>query len=155
MGTALPDEALAYLLAAIAPQVPPVEVAARIKRRVVARIGATETERAAPAFIDVRRGDGWRSLLPGVERKILFDDGVTLSWLLRMQPGASLPHHVHAEGAEECLVLEGEVWANDVHYGPGDYTIALQGSTHHSVRTERGALVFLRSPSPRAMRNSA
>jgi hypothetical protein len=46
-------------------------------------------------------------------------------------------------------VLEGEVWVDGRRFGPGDYTVALRGSRHDSVRTETGALFFLRSPSPR------
>jgi anti-sigma factor ChrR (cupin superfamily) len=66
-----------------------------------------------------------------------------------MPPGTRLPAHRHDEGFEECLVLEGEVIVNDERYRAGDYVLAPQGSEHYDVRSDVGALFFLRSPSTR------
>lgn len=142
----LGDAALTALVLAVAPQAPRAEVAARILRRVRARVDSSAPIRT------VRRDAGWQPFFPGAEQKILFDDGVTQSWLMRLAPGAVLPKHEHDEGPEECLVLEGEMWFEGECYGPGDYMVASQGSTHHETFTKTGAVMFLRTPSPNAAR---
>jgi quercetin dioxygenase-like cupin family protein len=140
--TPIPADVMHAMLRDVAPLGPEAATAARVKNKVLRQVAALP--------LAVRRETGWRPFFPGTEMKVLFDDGKLRSWLVRMQPGSELPPHAHDEGDEECVVLEGEVWVNDLRYGPGDYTVALRGSTHHSVRTIRGALFFLRSPSPRA-----
>lgn len=122
------------------------EVRARVKARVLERIGAgTERAETRPGFIDVLADAGWQLLAPGVEMKILFDDGAARSWMVRLQPGSSLAAHEHDEGQEECLVLAGDVWLDDRQYGPGDYQLAQRGTWHGRVRSDGGCLLFLRS----------
>jgi anti-sigma factor ChrR (cupin superfamily) len=122
-------------------------VSARIKARVLERLGAAESGPAEvrPGFIDVLAGAGWQVLAPGVAMKILFDDGTARSWMVRLEPGSELPPHEHDEGQEECLVLEGDIWLDDRQYGPGDYQLAQQGTWHGRVRSDGGCLLFLRS----------
>ena len=123
-------------------------VAARIKARVLDRISVAQAKPPAqgkPGFIDVLAGAGWQELAPGVEMKILFEDTTARSWMLRLQPGSQLPPHEHDEGQEECLVLEGDVWLDDQHFGPGDYQLAQRGTWHGRVRSDGGCLLFLRS----------
>jgi anti-sigma factor ChrR (cupin superfamily) len=147
----MPEAALEALLLAVAPAGPPDDVAARIRGRVLKRV-ADGPHPAAPSTIDIRRADGWQPLGAAAdgktEMKVLHDDGRTMTWLVRLQAGCTLDGHDHA-GTEECLVLEGDFWLNDVRYGPGDYQVAFAGTRHYSARTERGCLVFVRSPSPR------
>lgn len=138
----IPDDVLRAMLGDVVPQPPAAATAARLKRGALRRVAASPRV--------VAEGAGWRPFSAKAEMKILFDDGVHRSWLVRMQPGGALPPHAHDDGDEECVVLEGEVWVNGLRYGPGDYTVALRGSTHHSVRTATGAVFFLRSASPRA-----
>lgn len=140
---ALPAAALTALLLDLDAPPPEADVAARILRRVRTRL-----EAAAP-IITVRRDAGWQPFLPGTQRKVLFDDGSTRSWLLELAPGVRLPKHRHDEGPEECIVLEGDMWHAGERYGAGDYIVALQGSTHEETHTEGGALLFFRTPSPR------
>lgn len=140
---ALPRSATVALLKALAPQAP--ACADRIRRRLLARIGCD-----THAVRSLARATGWLPFVVGAEKKILFDDGRTMTWLVKMAPGAELPAHRHDEGDEECLVLEGTVAVNDITYGPGDYALALRGSEHRSVRSDTGALFLLRSPSPYA-----
>jgi quercetin dioxygenase-like cupin family protein len=140
----LPPELLQAMLGDVAAQLSgPTQTAAgaRIRRKVLQRV--------APAAQPAGHDAGWRPLVDKAEMKILFDDGVHRSWLVRMQPGGELPPHAHEDGDEECVVLEGEVWVDGRRFGRGDYTVALRGSRHESVRTETGVLFFLRSPSPR------
>lgn len=97
----------------------------------------------------VHRDTGWVKLAKNMQVKVLHDDGVSLSWLLRLLPGSGLPVHDHADGAEECMVLEGSLRINGEEFVAGDYQIALPGSVHHEVSSEQGSLVYLRSPSSR------
>lgn len=145
MNSALADAATTALLLAVEPEAPDAEVAARIRRRVRARLEDTAS------IITIRRNAEWKSFFPGAERKVLFDDGVTISWLLRLAPGIRLPKHEHDAGPEECLVLEGDMWHEGECYQPGDYVIALQGSTHQETHTESGAVLFFRTPSARRL----
>jgi len=142
--SALSEAAVQALLLAVQPEAPGTETSARIMHRVRARLDESAS------IVTVRRDAGWKPMFPGAEQKILFDDGVTQSWLMRLEPGVVLPKHEHDQGPEECLVLEGEMWFNGESYGPGDYMVALPGSTHHETLTRTGAMMFLRTRSPRA-----
>jgi anti-sigma factor ChrR (cupin superfamily) len=145
MDSTLPQAAVTALLLAVAPEAPDAEVAARIRRRVRVRLDDTAS------IITLRRDAGWKSFFPGAERKVLFDDGITLSWLMRLSPGVRLPKHEHDAGPEECLVLEGDMWHEGECYVAGDYIVALQGSTHQETHTESGAVLFFRTPSARRL----
>jgi anti-sigma factor ChrR (cupin superfamily) len=134
------------------------EANARIKQSILQRIAASAAAPALPiaptAQLDanvhnVRRDEGWVNLGKRLQAKVLHDDGVSLSWLLKLLPGGGLPEHDHADGAEECMVLEGKVRINGVEFLAGDYQIALPGAVHHEVFSEQGSLVYLRSPSSR------
>lgn len=98
---------------------------------------------------NVRRDDGWIQLGKRVHAKVLHDDGTSLSWLLKLLPGGALPVHDHADGSEECMILEGSLRINGEEFMAGDYQIALPGSVHHEVSSAHGSLVYLRSPASR------
>lgn len=122
-----------------------------IRAKLMQRIGApspapTETD---GKVVSIMRGDAWVSLSKKIQVKVLHDDGHTLSWLLKLWPGGRLPQHDHADGLEECLVLEGQLRINGDMFGTGDYQIAHPGSVHYEVASDTGALVFLKSPSSR------
>lgn len=145
----LPQAAVERMLLDVAPEPVAPEVAARIKVRLAKRVAAASRS-AAPRFIDIRADEGWRPLTDRTEMKILCDDGTTLSWLVRMQPGAWLDAHAHDAGPEECLVVEGDLWLDGKRFGAGDYQLAPRGTAHHRVHTESGCVLYVRSPSPRA-----
>lgn len=119
------------------------EANARIKQSLMQKIAEASLVR------NVRRVDGWVKLAKNMQVKVLHDDGVSLSWLLKLLPGGGLPAHDHADGAEECMVLEGKLRINGEEFVAGDYQIALPGSVHYEVSSELGSLVYLRSPSSR------
>lgn len=122
---------------------PDIEQAAR--RRLMHRIAADST----PHHLTHHAGpDGWQALSDGVEFKLLNEaqDG-TLSYLLRLQPGAELPPHRHPVD-EECVVLDGEVNIGDLHVGAGSYHLGRRGVFHDTVRTDGGAVLFLRGAPP-------
>lgn len=127
------------------------QTALSIKTRLMQRIAAeSSVPPAQPAqVVSIMRGDAWLNLSKKIQVKILHDDGVTLSWLLKLLPGGRLPEHDHTDGAEECMVLEGQLSINGDVFGCGDYQIAHPGSVHYEVSSQSGALVFLKSPSSR------
>jgi len=144
----LPDDIVEAMLGNVAGTEVAPALAARIKARVLERVSAAAQapqQQGRPGFIDVLADAGWQALAPGVEMKVLFEDGTARSWMVRLQPGSELPPHEHDEGQEECLVLEGDVWLDDRKYGPGDYQIAQRGTWHGRVRSDGGCLLFLRS----------
>jgi quercetin dioxygenase-like cupin family protein len=62
--------------------------------------------------------------------------------LVRMAPGSEYPGHRHA-GAEECYVLQGDIWVGDVHMRRGDYQRAPAGSRHPVQTTDEGCVLLL------------
>ncbi len=120
----------------------------RIKQQLMAKV-AGQAAQTTPLVRNMRRDVGWVMLGKRMQVKVLHDDGTTLSWLLKLLPGGGLPEHDHADGAEECMVLEGQLRINGEEFVAGDYQIALPGSVHHEVRSDSGSLVYLRSPSSR------
>ncbi len=120
----------------------------RLHARIWQRIEhALQAERSV--FVTVRKEDGeWISLFPMVEIKSLCTAGTGASFLLRLQPGACLPSHVH-QAAEECLMLEGDLdLGNGVVLRAGDYHMAPDGLAHGVALSRTGAVIFLRSDIP-------
>ena len=99
--------------------------------------------------IPLAEGD-WQPFVPGVTIKVLQATGGTLSYLMRLAPGASVPAHRHPAD-EECIVLDGllRVGAR-IELGPGGYHLAHAGSLHATLRSDTGATVFLRGAFPDA-----
>ena len=139
----LDRKVLQELLLASAPLAPAPEQAAAMKQRVLAAVRAQPA--AGDRYVTVRSDAGvWMDFLPRVQVKVLHSDGRYNSILLRMEPGSSLPAHFH-EDDEECVVMEGEVYIGDVRVQAGDYHLALSGSRHGELRSDTGALLFLRT----------
>jgi anti-sigma factor ChrR (cupin superfamily) len=138
----IPDELADALAEALAPSAPPPERVAAVKRAVIERIRAGRSR-----FVTVRADQGdWSKLAPGVQCKVLHDDGETRWFLLRLAPGARLPRHGHA-AEETCVVLEGDAQLGDIEAHAGDFHLALPGSVHDGITTRSGALLFLRGAS--------
>lgn len=97
-------------------------------------------------LIIVRQAEGeWRPVLPGITKKTLFvnQPEATETFLLRLEPGASLAAHGH-NSTEECLVLEGEITIGRARFGVGDYQVALADIQHLPIISDKGALLFIR-----------
>jgi quercetin dioxygenase-like cupin family protein len=104
---------------------------------------ADETHLSIPA-----QAGPWQPYGQGLWIKVLREQQGTLSYLLRLAPGASLPAHRHPQD-EECVVLEGEVSVGTRHaLGPGSYHLAHRGALHAPLHTRAGALLFLRGAVP-------
>ena len=116
---------------------------------------APPREKNAADYIIIRSNEGIWKTTPdkGVTVKVLFVDTErdTVTTLVRMEPGARIPSHRHA-GAEQCLVLEGDVCAGADAMRAGDFNCALAGSMHDELTTESGALLFIIAPRSRPSR---
>lgn len=99
--------------------------------------------------IDAADGD-WQPFLDGVQIKVLREHGEVLSYLLRLDAGATLPAHRHPID-EECVVLDGVLKVGShLEVGPGGYHLARQGALHATIGTRTGATIFLRGAVPHA-----
>lgn len=115
-----------------------------LKRRLMDRVADADQSHVTipPA------GGRWQAFMPGVCIKVLREDGLTLTYLLRLDAGAAIPAHRHPAD-EECVVLEGSVRLG-THgvMGPGTYHLAHKGALHPAIRTDAGATLFLRGAIP-------
>ena len=117
-----------------------------IRRRLMERVADADTSHLT---IDGDEG-AWQPFLEGVTIKVLRQQGDVLSYLLRLEPGATLPPHRHPHD-EECIVLDGQLKVgSQVEIGPGGYHLAHCGALHATIRTETGATIFLRGAVPEA-----
>lgn len=140
----LPPALTEALLLSVAPLLPQTDRANALRARVLA-----QTSQSDVAQLQTIRADegSWRSVAPLVDMKVLYDDGHSHSFLLRLQPGARLPAHGHAAD-EECFVLEGEGSIGDIFLRAGDFHLAPKGLRHGETFTATGALLFIRTAAP-------
>ncbi len=145
------DSVLLAALANLLPELsPPEDFRLRLRASILARASS-----GADALVHAQRlADGdWQPLLPGVIVKTLRGDDRTQTTLWRVQPGATVPGHVHAH-EEECLILEGSIVHAGIEYFPGDFLLAQPGERHRVFESPRGALFMIRGepvPTPEAM----
>lgn len=62
--------------------------------------------------------------------------------LMKVAPGTKYPAH-HHNGAEECYVIEGDVYAQGKILGAGDFHHAEGGSDHNPLYTKNGCTLIL------------
>lgn len=81
---------------------------------------------------------------PGIRMRVLHADSATRRWtcLVELAAGAVYPSHRHA-GAEECLVLSGDVTMGGRRMERGDYQLSHEDSTHTVVSSEDGCEMLL------------
>ncbi len=135
---AMDPAVLDRLLEAVAPETPP----PGLREKVLARVHTAATM----AVHTLRASEGaWKPVIPGIEVKTLLYDAQahTVSFLLRAQPGASLPAHGH-RAYEECVVLEGEFTMGGLTLRAGDFQAGYPGEEHPVATTRTGVLVYLR-----------
>jgi quercetin dioxygenase-like cupin family protein len=122
----------------------PVGAPPGLRDRVIARV---RVEQPPTALRTVRAGEaGWTEFMPGIRFKVLHRDekGRASSLLARLDPGVTMPPHIHGAN-EECLVLEGEITYGNLTVRAGDYHFAPEGAEHEALSTRTGALLFLRA----------
>lgn len=83
----------------------------------------------------------WEPFAPRIQRRLLHTDGRQAAMLYLTEPLAQVPHHGHGHD-EECLMLQGELFLDDILLGPGDFQLAPAGSAHHEVFTDTGCLLY-------------
>ena len=131
----------ALLLATLADLVPDQAPAPEARDRLRATLMCAI---AVPTTHVLRADEGqWLAILPGVQVKTLRRDEHTQTTLWRVQPGGTVPGHVHSH-EEECLILEGSIIHDGVEYFPGDFLLALPGERHRVFESPRGALFMIR-----------
>ncbi|MEM9278079.1 MAG: cupin domain-containing protein [Pseudomonadota bacterium] len=86
-----------------------------------------------PFDAETEKGTSFLQLNPDMPRGVGF-------YIYKMDPGSQSTPHRHG-GAEEFLMLEGELIDNDgTVYKPGDM-VWLKGGTEHTSHTQTGCLV--------------
>ena len=110
----------------------------------------SENADQVPQDVHVVKADAgaWRATpYAGVELRVLHVDKQRQQFtaLVRMAPGAVYPAHAH-DGAEECLVLEGDLRFGDQVLSRGDYLRTGPGYEQTTQTTECGCLLFLSTP---------
>lgn len=117
---------------------------AELKSRLLRRVAGQQW----PQHLTLTAEQGaWRDLGGGLSLKPLHRDGQTLSYLVRMAPGAQLPPHRHPLD-EECVVLEGEVLIGGAALGAGGFHLGRRDVLHDAILSPGGALLYLRGALP-------
>lgn len=86
-------------------------------------------------------GGAWDEFAPGIWRRVLWSEGGEAAMLYHTLPGAQVPGHGHGRD-EECLMLDGEVFLDDVLLRRFDYQLAPAGTAHQGVGTDTGVVLF-------------
>jgi quercetin dioxygenase-like cupin family protein len=84
---------------------------------------------------------GWPDFAPGVRRRVLWQGDGQAALLYHTQPGAAVPHHGHHHD-EECLMLQGDLFLDDLLLRAGDYQLAPAGSEHRVTQTDTGVVLY-------------
>jgi quercetin dioxygenase-like cupin family protein len=103
-----------------------------------------EAEPAGDDFVAHTARDSevaWLAHAPGIERRVLWQRGSESALLYRVQPGSAVPHHGHGHD-EECLMLEGEVFVDDILLRQGEYQLAPAGTHHEGVSSDTGGILY-------------
>lgn len=95
--------------------------------------GPTCTARESP--------EAWEDYAPQIKRRVLWRHGPMAAMLWLAAPGATVPHHEHGHD-EECLMLRGDLFQDDYLLCEGDYQLAPGGTSHETVNTDTGALIY-------------
>ena len=140
------DDDIAQALSAAHAPAGAEEALDRVRARLMKRIAAD----SVPHHHTLHANEGqWHKLLPGIERKVLFEQGGVMSYLLRFAPGAVLPAHRHPVD-EECVVLQGTLRIGPLVLPPGSYHRVPKDVLDADSTSDEGAIIFLRGATPSA-----
>ncbi len=84
---------------------------------------------------------GWPEFAPGVARRVLWQRNGQASMLYFTQPGAQVPKHTHGHD-EECLMVQGDLFLDDLLLRAGDYQLAPAGTGHRITETDTGVVLY-------------
>jgi quercetin dioxygenase-like cupin family protein len=85
--------------------------------------------------------DDWPVYAPGIRRRILWQRDGQAAMLYLTEPMAEVAHHSHHYD-EECFMVQGELYLDDILLMEGDYQLAPHGTEHHVTRTDTGVVLF-------------
>lgn len=92
--------------------------------------------------LTVRDADaGWPDFAPGIQRRVLWQHAGQAALLYFAEPGAAVPQHSHGHD-EECLMVQGELFLDDLLLQAGDYQLAPAGSGHRITQTDTGVVIY-------------
>ena len=84
---------------------------------------------------------GWPDFAPGIQRRVLWQRDGQAAMLYYAQAGAEVPVHTHGHD-EECLMVQGELFLDDLLLQTGDYQLAPAGSGHRITHTDTGVVIY-------------
>ncbi|TDP63971.1 cupin domain-containing protein [Roseateles toxinivorans] len=84
---------------------------------------------------------GWPEFVPGIRRRVLWQRDGQAALLYFAEAGAQVPHHRHGHD-EECLMVQGELFLDDILLQTGDYQLAPAGSGHTLTETDTGVVIY-------------
>ena len=93
------------------------------------------------AFSVLDREAGWPDFVPGIQRRVLWHREGQAAMLYFAQAGAQVPLHTHGHD-EECLMVQGELFLDDVLLKAGDYQLAPAGTGHRITETDTGVVIY-------------
>jgi len=129
-----------------APEVePPPHIFERIKQKIAAGAAAGLVRTGPEGSRTVRAHEGtWEPVCPGIARKLLWHDRARkrITVLIRAEPGAQFPAHLHDED-EESYLLSGDLAFDDLKLNVGDYHLARAGVRHPVGRTVGGCMLLV------------
>lgn len=84
---------------------------------------------------------GWPEYAPGIRRRVLWQRDGQAALLYHTQAGAAVPQHTHGHD-EECLMVQGELFLDDLLLQEGDYQLAPAGTGHRITQTDTGVVIY-------------
>jgi quercetin dioxygenase-like cupin family protein len=84
---------------------------------------------------------GWPDFAPGIRRRVLWQRDGQAALLYLADPGAQVPMHTHGHD-EECLMVQGELFLDDLLLQAGDYQLAPAGTGHRVTETDTGVVIY-------------
>lgn len=138
------DEVLAQALASVAAG--GAEPRAEVKQRLLASL-APQPVPDGFSFRSAADADWLPHPVPGIRMKVLALNRAAgyATLLLDVAPGTRFPAH-HHDGAEECYVLSGSLYACGRRMAAGDFLHADAETDHGELWTEEGCRVLLVVP---------
>lgn len=83
----------------------------------------------------------WPDFAPGIRRRVLWQHEGQAALLYHAEAGASIPLHTHGHD-EECLMVQGELFLDDILLQEGDYQLAPAGTGHRVTETDTGVVLY-------------
>lgn len=111
--------------------------------RLAARV--TDETRTSPLTATAPTDEpSWEHVATGISCKLLAVDSASdrVSMVVRLDPGAEYPPHVHAD-TEELYLLDGELWIDDRKLMPGDCNRAEPHTADRRVWSQTGCTCVL------------